>query len=88
MQWDINQLKNEQRVLQPIHEKYLSDRSVFVGLGNLFTDTEIKVLGAGNNPLTSEQQGQPGGIDILDYKSRVEYGCKLLSYTSSQGCKP
>ncbi len=26
--WDINQLKSEQNLLQPIHEKYLKDRSL------------------------------------------------------------
>jgi hypothetical protein len=29
-----------------------------------------------------ERQGMPGGIDILDYKSRVTFGCKLLNNRS------
>lgn len=28
-----------------------------------------------------------GGVDVLDYKSSVEFGCKLLGYGVSQGCK-
>ena len=27
--WDINQLRSEQKLLQPIHEKYLSDYNTF-----------------------------------------------------------
>lgn len=27
-------------------------------------------------------------VDILDYKSRIRYGCKLLGYSEGQGCKP
>jgi len=86
--WDINQLRNEQAALQPVHEGYLGDRVVFRGIGNAFTDTLIPILGAGNNPLTDKKQGMPGGIDILDYKSRVKFGCKLLGYSEAQGCKP
>lgn len=29
-----------------------------------------------------------GGVDVLDYKSSVEFNCKLLGYGVSQGCKP
>jgi filamentous hemagglutinin len=80
--WDINQLRAEQQVLQPIHEKYLSDRVVFTIASKLITNTDYAV-GA-----KLEKQGQPGGVDILDYKSRVQYGCKLLDYSANQGCKP
>jgi len=75
MQWDINQLKTEQKALQPIHEKYLKDKSLFNWFSKQLTNT------TGN-------RGIEGGIDILDYKSRVKYGCKLLGYTEKQGCKP
>jgi len=34
------------------------------------------------------QSGVSGGINILDYKSRIEYGCKLLGYGVEQGCVP
>lgn len=27
--WDINQLMSEQKILQPIHEKYLTERIIF-----------------------------------------------------------
>ena len=30
--------------------------------------------------------GITDGVDILDYRSRVEFGCKLLDYDASQGC--
>lgn len=28
-----------------------------------------------------------GGVDVLDYNPSVEFGCKLLGYGVSQGCK-
>lgn len=65
MQWDIKQLRDEQALLQPIHEKYLSDKDWFRSISGWMTD-----------------------VDILDYKSRIRYGCKLLGYTEQQGCKP
>lgn len=65
--WDINQLRNEQTVLQPIHEKYLGNAYIF-------------------NPISSSISRT--GVDILDYKSRVTYGCQLLGYSVKQGCKP
>ena len=27
-------------------------------------------------------------VNLLDYNSRVEYGCKKMGFTSAQGCKP
>lgn len=63
--WDIKQLQDEQKSLQSIHEKYLSNQSWFRGASKLLT-----------------------GVEILDYKSRIEYGCKLLGYSQEQGCKP
>jgi len=42
--------------------------------------------GAGDLPV--DVPGISGGVDILDYKSRVEFGCKLLGYNASQGCVP
>ncbi|PMC16529.1 hemagglutinin [Oligella urethralis] len=63
--WDIKQLKNEQALLQPIHEKYLSDYDAFRWASEVLTD-----------------------VKILDYESRVQYGCKLLGYGENQGCLP
>jgi len=77
--WDINQLKAEQSLLQPIHERFLGGRNIFQYVGGLATDTSIwpdSVVGAN------------GGVSILDYTSRVEFGCKLLGHTKSQGCAP
>jgi filamentous hemagglutinin len=85
--WDINQLRAEQQVLQPIHEKYLSEREWFTWASSLLTNTSVPIFGAGGI-LTDEKQGQPGGVDILDYRSRVQYGCKLLGYSADLGCKP
>ncbi|MFJ7141999.1 filamentous hemagglutinin N-terminal domain-containing protein [Pseudomonas protegens] len=81
--WDIKQLKGEQTILQPIHEQYMGDRSVFTWTSNQVTDTAIMP-----GWLISDRQGVDGGVDILDYKSRVEFGCKLLGYSKSQGCTP
>ncbi|RUO31135.1 hypothetical protein [Aliidiomarina soli] len=85
--WDINQLRNEQQVLQPVHKKYLGDRSVFIGLSNFFTDSE-----AAWNPVrllpTAQDQTIEGGIDILNYESTVRFGCKLLGHSETQGCRP
>ncbi|MBK8525520.1 MAG: hypothetical protein IPL58_16680 [Betaproteobacteria bacterium] len=87
--WDINQLQSEQKVLQPVHEKYLSGTTTFRFVSSIFTDTNIPVFGPGNNfGLTDSKQGQPGGVKLLDYKSRVEFGCRLLGYNASQGCNP
>lgn len=63
--WDIKQLRDEQTLLQPIHEKYLSNKYIFRTISETLTD-----------------------VDILDYKSRIRYGCKLLGYSEQQGCKP
>ena len=81
--WDIKQLRGEQTILQPIHEQYMGDRSVFTWTSNQVTDTAIMP-----SWLISDRQGVDGGVDILDYKSRVEFGCKLLGYSKSQGCTP
>ena len=81
--WDIKQLKGEQSTLQPIHERYLKDHQNFVDLSKLMTDTS----GLAGRFL-NDRQGMEGGIDILDYKSRVAFGCKLLGYSAAQGCTP
>ncbi|UOO81464.1 hypothetical protein LVJ83_10985 [Uruburuella testudinis] len=85
IRWDIRQLKSEQQALQSIREKYLSDQKSF----NLTSKylTSDKVLGYLPNPL-SDKHTQPGGINILNYGSRVQYGCKILGYTEKQGCTP
>jgi filamentous hemagglutinin len=79
--WDINQLKNEQSLLQTIHEKFLGDHTIFQKIGKYATDTSL-------NPLIGDKQGVAGGINILSYDSRVEYGCKLLGLSKGQGCAP
>ncbi|MBD9398679.1 hemagglutinin repeat-containing protein [Pseudomonas sp. PDM11] len=81
--WDIKQLHSEQQLLQPIHEKYLKDRTAFTGLSKILTNSNYKT-----DLILNEASTQPGGIDILDYASRVQYGCKLLGYGAAQGCKP
>ena len=87
--WDINQLKNEQQVLQLVHEKYLSAANTFTSLSGWITNTDNSMLTM-LAPIfgTTARQGQSGGVDILNYKSRIEYGCKLLGYSASQGCTP
>ncbi|MBQ9725691.1 MAG: hypothetical protein IJV56_10220 [Neisseriaceae bacterium] len=65
--WDIKQLQDEQKLLQPIHEKYLGNKSTFTWTSEVLT---------------------PNLSNLLDYKDRVNYGCKLLGYTAEQGCKP
>lgn len=88
MAWDIDQLKGEQQALQPIHEKYLGDKPVFLKISSAFTDTSLPILGAGNNPFTDENQGVSGGVQVINYESRIDYGCKLLGYSEKQGCTP
>ncbi|WP_189471676.1 DUF637 domain-containing protein, partial [Litchfieldella qijiaojingensis] len=83
--WDINQLKNEQRILQPIHEAYLEDRDWFAGAGKWATDSDSYVT---SRFLRDDMKQMSGGVDILDYDSRIEYGCKLLGYDAAQGCSP
>ncbi|MGN3332866.1 hemagglutinin repeat-containing protein [Pseudomonas aeruginosa] len=82
--WDIKQLQDEQRTLQPIHEKYMKDRVVFSFMSSLLTDSSDYMPGR----LLGEDKTQTGGVDILDYDSRIRYGCKLLGYGEAQGCKP
>ncbi|MEN5093799.1 filamentous hemagglutinin N-terminal domain-containing protein [Pseudomonas protegens] len=79
--WDIKQLKGEQTILQPVHEKYLGGRDLFQTISGKATNTS----GIAGH-FIEERQGVPGGINILDYASRVEFGCKLLGYSKSQGC--
>ncbi|WP_283190182.1 filamentous hemagglutinin N-terminal domain-containing protein [Pseudomonas sp. PMCC200344] len=81
--WDIKQLKDEQTILQPIHQQYLGDRSSFQWISNVMTDVSVWP-----NSFIDQKQGVVGGVNILDYRSRVEFGCKLLGYSKSQGCTP
>ncbi|PKZ67780.1 hypothetical protein CYJ96_11935 [Moraxella osloensis] len=81
-QWDIKQLRDEQTLLQPIHEKYLGNQPLFNWVSNILTDTNY------GGKILSDKQVQDGGINILDKSSRIKYGCKLLGYTEQQGCKP
>ena len=87
--WDIRQLKNEQSLLQPIHEKYLGEYPVFQEISRKITDSNGD-LGKGFEGfgMVNSDQQQPGGVNILDKASRIRYGCQLLGYTAAQGCKP
>ena len=83
VQWDINQLKSEQQVLQRVHEVYLLDKSWFRYVSEVATN-KTSLIGQ----LFDDRKTIKGGVDILDYKSRVEYGCKLLGYDAFRGCAP
>lgn len=63
--WDINQLRAEQKLLQPIHEKYLLDYPTFRYVTEKMT-----------------------GVTILNYDSRIEFGCNGMGYSKAQGCTP
>ncbi|MFL9481053.1 DUF637 domain-containing protein, partial [Acinetobacter baumannii] len=65
--WNISQLQQEQKLLQPIHEKYFSDKSW--------------------KPMVWIPQFTMK-VNLLDYGSRIEYGCRKMNYTAAQGCKP
>ncbi|WP_210394294.1 hypothetical protein, partial [Oligella sp. HMSC05A10] len=73
--------------LQPIHEKYLSDQELFVDASQFITAPVVgdilSVIFKSDYPRSIE-----GGVNILDYESRISYGCKLLGYSEKQGCKP
>lgn len=71
---------DEQQAPQPIHEKYLEDRKFYNAVSKAMTNS--------NFIKRSEDQQINGGIDILDYNSRIKYGCKLLGYGENEGCKP
>ncbi|NEN75600.1 hemagglutinin, partial [Pelistega sp. NLN82] len=89
MEWDIKQLKSEQSVLQPIHEKYLGEYGVFRWGSQKAMDNNkgVKLFNFFNNLFDLEKhKGIDGGVDILNQKSRIEYGCMLLGYTKEQGC--
>lgn len=64
--WNISQMQQEQKLLQPIHEKYFSDKSwkPMVWIPQLFMN-----------------------VNLLDYRSRIEYGCRKMNYNAAQGCK-
>lgn len=83
VRWDIKQLKDEQTSLQNVHNKYLIDKEVFTSLSGFATDSE-KV----SSKFLDNRSTISGGVDILDYKSRINYGCKLLGYGLAQGCTP
>jgi filamentous hemagglutinin len=68
--WNIGQMQQEQKLLQPIHEKYFKNSKLWV----LQTWVPTKFR---NNP-----------VNLLDYNSRVKYGCIEMGYTIAQGCKP
>lgn len=80
--WDINQLRSEQKTLQPIHEQFLKNSDSFTWLSKTMTDSN------GVGMILNDKQTVPGGVDILSYKSRINFGCKLLGYSASQGCRP
>lgn len=60
-------------------ERYLKNRVVFTWVSQLMANRN----GAG--AILPDRQSQPGGIDVLDYNSRISYGCKLLGYSKEQG---
>ncbi|WP_436868936.1 DUF637 domain-containing protein [Acinetobacter courvalinii] len=69
--WNIKQMQQEQKLLQPIHEKYFKS--------SLWLVPQIavpKYLFPNNR------------VDLLDYNSRVNYGCVEMGYSQAQGCKP
>lgn len=80
-QWEIKQLNDEQKILQPIHLKYLKNRPIFVGLTKYMTkyDSDFSLI--------KKSQRIPGGVNLLDIESRIKYGCHMLGYTEAQGCK-
>lgn len=80
LSWDINQIKTEQSVLQGVHEEHLSDNELFQFMSKTITNTDITPI--------DDAKGQSGGVDLLDYNSRIEYGCRLLGYGADQGCAP
>lgn len=82
--WDINQLRSEQQALQSVHEKYLGDRDAFTFFSTQVTDANKLLI----RRLMDDKQAMSGDIDILDYKSRVKFGCKLLGHGAAQGCQP
>lgn len=65
--WNIKQLREEQLLLQSIHEKY-------------FANYQWKPM-----VWIPEVTMQ---VNLLDYNSRIQYGCKKMGYTVSQGCTP
>ncbi|HFC7958100.1 TPA: DUF637 domain-containing protein, partial [Neisseria meningitidis] len=74
-EWDIQQLKSEQKLLQPIHQKYLSNEKDYLSL--IKGVTSNKIFSIIPNPL-DERKKIEDGINMLDYKSRIKYGCKLM----------
>nr|WP_151766126.1 DUF637 domain-containing protein [Acinetobacter colistiniresistens] len=69
--WNISQMQQEQKLLQPIHEKYFKS-SVWI----VPQIAVPKYLFPNNR------------VDLLDYNSRVHYGCVEMGYSQTQGCKP
>jgi len=88
--WDINQLRTEQQMLQPVHEKYFASSWLFPRASQKISDSDSWVFSAFEtlNFLSDIQISMPGGIDFLSYESRVMYGCKLLGYSAADGCAP
>lgn len=86
--WDIKQLGSEQAALQSVHEKYLGNRSAFVKLTSFATNAEGLLYNNYFGIGLDERQGMPGGVKLIDYSSRMEYGCRLLGYGQEQGCVP
>ncbi len=86
--WDVAQLRNEQKLLQPIHEEYLSGfwLGLFRGASNIATNSDY--LGLTSLAGLEQKQTMPGGVEILDYESRINYGCKLLGLHGQSACSP
>lgn len=69
--------------MQDVYHKYLSDKNIFSSVCGFITNSE----GVDGNVL-DDRSTAPGGVYILNYESRVQYGCKLLGYGVGQGCAP
>ena len=76
--WDISQLRNEQTILQPVHERYLGNSGIM--------DVPFNELIRAGTYLMDDTGDGVG--DILDVNSRIEYGCRQMGYSSGNGCEP
>ncbi|SET27093.1 hypothetical protein [Thorsellia anophelis] len=72
MEWDINQLRSEQTMLQYIHMTHLREQPLFNWAGELLTGA----LNDGNS------------VNLMDYKSRFNFGCYKMGYSESDGFRP
>ena len=69
--------------MQDVYHKYLSDKNIFSSVCGFITNSE-----GVDGKVLDDRSTAPGGVDILNYESHVQYGCKLLGYGVGQGCAP